>query len=247
MADGVEQADRLGGRERQPAEVAAGGHRADEHAAVGGVVLHAHPVAEDRPARERRRRVDREHGDLVARRAHVADDRAGERALARARRAGEADRVGVAGMRRGEPADLAGVGAAALDQRQQPGQRGAVAGAGGLEQRRRVVRSSGARSRRHRPAQRYATLTTSVTPSMRSRMMRSIPAFSVWDDAGQPTQAPISSTVIDAGGLVDVVQDDVAAVGLQRRADDLDRLFDLRAHAGGAGAACGQGCSSSPY
>ena len=66
VAERVEQADRLRRRERQPAEVAAGGHRADEHAGVGGVVLHAHAVAEDRPARERRRRVDREHRDLVA-------------------------------------------------------------------------------------------------------------------------------------------------------------------------------------
>ena len=46
-------------------------------------------------------------------------------------------------------------------------------------------------------------------------MIRSMPAFSVWVDAGQPTQAPVSSTGDHAGGLVDVVQDDVAAVGLQ--------------------------------
>ena len=37
-------------------------------------------------------------------------------------------------------------------------------------------------------------LTTSVTPSTRSRMIRSMPAFSVWVDAGQPTHAPVSST-----------------------------------------------------
>ena len=66
---------------------------------------------------------------------------------------------------------------------------------------------------------------------MRSRMIRSMPAFSVCVDAGQPTHAPISSTVTDAGVLVDAVEDDVAAVGLQRRADHLDRLLDLRTHA----------------
>ena len=55
VPEGVEQPNRLGRGERQPAEVAARGHRADEHPVVGGVVLHAHPVAEDRPARERRR------------------------------------------------------------------------------------------------------------------------------------------------------------------------------------------------
>ena len=76
-----------------------------------------------------------------------------------------------------------------------------------------------------------ATLTTSVTPSMRSRMIRSIPALSVCVEAGQPTHAPINSTVIDAVVLVDVVEDDVAAVGAQRRADHLDGLLDLLAHA----------------
>ena len=40
-------AHRLEGGEREPAEVAAGRHRADEHAVVGGVVGHADAVAED--------------------------------------------------------------------------------------------------------------------------------------------------------------------------------------------------------
>ena len=65
---------------------------------------------------------------------------------------------------------------------------------------------------------------------MRSRMMRSMPAFSVLVLAGQVPQAPTSVTLDDAGGLVDVAQHDVAAVGLQRRPDDFDRLFDLGAH-----------------
>ena len=38
------------------------------------------------------------------------------------------------------------------------------------------------------------TLTTSVTPSMRSRMMRSMPAFSVTVLVGQVPQAPTSVT-----------------------------------------------------
>ena len=66
--DGVEHPHGLEGGQREAAEVAAGGHRADEHAVVGGVVGHAHPVAEDGAAGERRRRVDGEHGDRVARR-----------------------------------------------------------------------------------------------------------------------------------------------------------------------------------
>ena len=61
----VQHPDGLRGRRGQPAEVAAGGHRPDEHAGVGRVVLHPHPVAEQRPAGERRGRVDREHADPV--------------------------------------------------------------------------------------------------------------------------------------------------------------------------------------
>ena len=75
--------------------------------------------------------------------------------------------------------------------------------------------------------------TTSVTPSTRSRMIRSMPAFSVWVDAGQPPQAPTSSTVTTPVRLVDVVQHDVAAVGLQGRADHLDRLSTWCTHGSG--------------
>ena len=63
-ADGVEHPDRLGRGQREAAEVAPRRHRADEHAGVDGVVLHADPVAEDGAAGERRRRVDGQHRDL---------------------------------------------------------------------------------------------------------------------------------------------------------------------------------------
>ena len=68
-AGGVEHAERLRRRPGQTAEVPARGHRADEHAGVGRVVLHAHPVAEQGAAGERRRRVDREHADPLTARA----------------------------------------------------------------------------------------------------------------------------------------------------------------------------------
>ena len=61
-------------------------------------------------------------------------------------------------------------------------------------------------------------------------MMRSMPAFSVPVLAGHVPQAPTSVTEIDTGLLVDVAQHDVAAVGLQRRADDFDGFFDLGTH-----------------
>ena len=73
-------------------------------------------------------------------------------------------------------------------------------------------------------------LTTSVTPSTRSRMIRSMPAFSVCVEAGQPTHAPTSVTVTMPRLLVDVAQHDVAAVGLEGRADDFDGLQDLVTH-----------------
>ena len=75
-ADGLDEHDvaagalqhphRLRGGRGEPAEVAAAGHRPDVDARVGGVVLHADPVAEDRAAGERAGRVDREHADPVA-------------------------------------------------------------------------------------------------------------------------------------------------------------------------------------
>ena len=177
VPEGVEQADRLRRGQGQPAEVAAGGHRADEHAGVGGVVLHADPVAEDRPAGERRRGVDSEHGDLLAEGPQVAHERRRERALAGARRAGHTERVGLPGQRRRQPADLAGVLAAALDERQQTGLGRAVTVGGGGEE----LPGDGSVDTTSASS---AMSTTWVTPSTRSRMIRSMPAFSVWVDAG---------------------------------------------------------------
>ena len=54
LAEGVEQAHGLRGGQGEAAEVAAGSHRANEHAGIGGVILHSHPIAEDRPTGERR-------------------------------------------------------------------------------------------------------------------------------------------------------------------------------------------------
>ena len=74
-AGGVQHPQRLRRGAGQPAEVAARGHRADEHAGVGGVVLHAHAVAEQRAAGERRRRVDGQHADPLARARAARDER----------------------------------------------------------------------------------------------------------------------------------------------------------------------------
>ena len=52
-ADRVEQPHRLGRGEREATEVAARRHRTDEHAGVGRMILHPHPVAEYRSTGER--------------------------------------------------------------------------------------------------------------------------------------------------------------------------------------------------
>jgi hypothetical protein len=63
---GIEHEHRLRRREGQSAEVAAGRHRADEDVGVGVVGLHPDPVAEQRPAGERRGRVHGQDGDRAS-------------------------------------------------------------------------------------------------------------------------------------------------------------------------------------
>src|SRR5207249_537712 len=77
--------------------VAARGHGADEHVAVPGVGLHAHAIAQDRPTRDRAARIDRDHGNGAAAPTDLADERRDESALARARRPGDADQLGMTG------------------------------------------------------------------------------------------------------------------------------------------------------
>jgi hypothetical protein len=55
------------------AEVAAGGHRPDEHVGIGGVALHAHAVAEDGTTAERTARIDGEHADVEIRELEAGD------------------------------------------------------------------------------------------------------------------------------------------------------------------------------
>ena len=65
LAGGVHQQRRLQRRLGEPAERAAGRHRADEDARVEEVVGEADPVAEHGALGERARGVDREHADLA--------------------------------------------------------------------------------------------------------------------------------------------------------------------------------------
>ena len=75
----------------EPAERAARRHRPDEHAGIERDGFHANAVAEQRAAGERRRRIDGDDADRQARRRDSAREPRRERALPRARRAGDAD------------------------------------------------------------------------------------------------------------------------------------------------------------
>ena len=86
VAGSVEDANGLGRREGHAAEVSAGGHRPDEDAGVGGVLLHAHAIAQQRAAGVRRGRVDRQHRHGAGRASAAAPHQSGrERGLARPR------------------------------------------------------------------------------------------------------------------------------------------------------------------
>ncbi len=99
LADRVEHAHGLRGREREPAEVAARGHGPDEDAGIGRMTLHADAVTEDRTAAERARRIDREHPDFLAGRAQPRDELVGQSRLPGTGRTCDADRPRVAGAR----------------------------------------------------------------------------------------------------------------------------------------------------
>ena len=90
----LEQAGDVARRARDRPVRAAAGEAAHEHVvAAHQVRLHPQPVAEHRAAADRARRVDREHADARAGRRVGLDQPAGERALARPRRARDPDDV----------------------------------------------------------------------------------------------------------------------------------------------------------
>ena len=136
----------------------------------------------------------------IVERPQVADQGAGQRALARPGRTGHADGVG---RRRCARAPAARPGG-----RPRRRARSATAGGRGHPDHRRAQRRRGRRDRigrRHRPkvvrpgessaASSSAMLITSVTPSTRSRMMRSMPPLSVCVETGHVPQAPTRRTV----------------------------------------------------
>jgi hypothetical protein len=127
VAGCVEDPHALGRGERHPPEVAAGRHRPDEDVRVRRVLLHPHPVTQERPARVRRGRVDGEDGDAALVGAERADERRGERRLAHPGSSGDADGHGAAGGPVDPGRQPLELGPPVLHQRDRAGDRTAVA------------------------------------------------------------------------------------------------------------------------
>src|SRR5690606_26972154 len=118
----VHHVDHAGRRLRQAAEVAPRCHRAEEHAAIAGEVLHADAVAEDGAVREGRRGVDGDDPDSATALPLLAGQCTDEGGLAGAGGTGDADGMRVAGARVERCLDLAAGRRVRLDERDRAGQ-----------------------------------------------------------------------------------------------------------------------------
>ena len=95
--------------------MSARGHTANENARVGRHVLHAYAIAKQRPARERTRRIDRNDTYWLAAGAIMSCEPVYKGALAAARRPGDADDQGFAGVRKDLLEQFSRVGARILN------------------------------------------------------------------------------------------------------------------------------------
>ena len=119
-AGGVEKVGGIARRPRQASHSAARRHRADENSGVGRQTLHADPVTEQRPAGERRGRIDTEDADRLAAPPALLRQAIDESALAGARRTGDADDPGPSGRRVDPAEELRLPATPALDDRDRP-------------------------------------------------------------------------------------------------------------------------------
>ena len=238
VADRGQQAGRLRGGHGQAAQVAPGGHRADEDVVVEGVVAHAHPVAQDGAAGERRRRVDGQHGHPPPVGAGLDGSGRSPASTCRHRASRSVRRSGPAAPMPNTRRSTAAAGSPPCSTRVSRRASGRPVVPARLVQQRLGVRRSSTGHRRNtsrqvapwrddahdetargvsltEPARLRVSLTdgarltgpspmasassptliTSVTPGTRSLRMRSMPALRVTVEAGQDTQAPISSTL----------------------------------------------------
>src|SRR5262249_55007058 len=166
-AGAVEHERGVAGGAGEAAKVTARPHAPDEAAAVLGVRLHAQAIAKPGAAAERARRIDGNHPDealfftdpgfshgfgsirtlsasraLRSLRSKSCDKPIHERALARARRAGNADQVRAAGAAEDRSHEIGALRILVLDQRDGPGDRGRTPGQHPLGQRRGHARDS---------------------------------------------------------------------------------------------------------
>jgi hypothetical protein len=102
-------------------EAASARHRPDEHAGIGEQRGHPDPVAENRAARERRGRVDRDDGNRSSLVPEEPRKSLHQGALASPRRAGHPEPPGPAGAREELVQHPGRVCALVLDDRQQSG------------------------------------------------------------------------------------------------------------------------------
>src|SRR4029077_13191470 len=106
LAGGIEKQSDFRGRSRQSPQKSARRHRADEHAAIASMSLHPDAIAEDRPARVRTCRIDRDNADLFLLRAIVSAQAIDKSAFAGAGSPGYSGEVGPPGARKNMPQQL---------------------------------------------------------------------------------------------------------------------------------------------
>ncbi len=126
---------------------------------------HAHPVPEDRAARERARRVHREHRHGLAAAAQLADVRPDERRLAHAGGAGEADHASAPEARGESGRDHRRILTPALHPRDQPGEGGRLAIDEPADQRLELAQAAISGSPKPSSSRRQATISPWVTPA----------------------------------------------------------------------------------
>ena len=94
----VEEKSHFKGAAGEAAKFATAGHGADKDAGVGMVTLHADTVTEDGSSGERARGVDGDHANGFVGDPDMDDELIDERAFARARRSGDTEDKGAAGL-----------------------------------------------------------------------------------------------------------------------------------------------------
>ena len=99
LPERVQQEHGLERRLGKPAEVPARAHRADEDPGIEEVVGETDAIAEERSARERAGRIDRDDADRAVAGAQMLDERADQRRLPHSGRPGDADHDGLPRLR----------------------------------------------------------------------------------------------------------------------------------------------------